>query len=132
MSPFTNKDVILFLEEITMYEGGEDTLTFLWITIENRKLTFQFDQVAEAFLTIIVFLLENKIACLYGFYDKVNNKEVKWENDTQEVVSLLRKFIFDNKKKLKKDPFQLFGFRYSFVIWNVSSPIDWSKYDLKE
>lgn len=124
------------LEEIlaSSYEDvgkGGKYLNTLWMGIYNSNHNLAFEEIFEALIVVLRFLLRNKFITMHGFYDLQTKKEVNWEGEDKDFLTLLYKYVSNfSKKDTEENPAFLDQFKYPILKWHVSWPLDFKKYGL--
>lgn len=115
------------------YNENGEPLGNLLQNIETFNPLLTLEQLFEALIILLEFLLNNRIIKLMGTFDKDSKSEVKWKGSTTEVTSKLRAwFLSTSKKKIKSIPqyAMFFEFEYCFVDWLIPYPVDLTKYEI--
>ncbi|WNB17093.1 hypothetical protein [Marivirga arenosa] len=96
------------------------SISGMFSQIANENPFFTESKRTDVFLELVEYILKENMANLYGAFDKKNDKEVKWEGSTDEVINMLRNFIENlTPKKLQQAHIYFYEFEYCFLVWKI-------------
>jgi hypothetical protein len=127
-----NKLEIILADSYSDAEWGGAPIQGTYEAIAYKSSSVSNDEAMETFLYFLEYLLKEDLVEFYGAYDKKNNREVKWNGSTEELMGMLRDFIKNYPQKmLEENPVHFFDFKYCFLVWTIDWPEVQRRFNLK-